>query len=33
MARAKIATCADLDQLDTWVRRAATANKVDELFG
>jgi hypothetical protein len=31
-AREKIAGCTDLDQLDTWVRRAATADKVDELF-
>jgi hypothetical protein len=31
-AREKIAGCADLDQLDTWARRAATADKVNELF-
>jgi hypothetical protein len=31
-ARERIAGCADLDQLDTWARRAATANKVNELF-
>jgi hypothetical protein len=30
--RADIAGCTDLGQLDTWVRRAATANKVHELF-
>jgi hypothetical protein len=31
-AREQIAACTDLDQLDMWVRRAATADKVDELF-
>jgi len=30
--RQDIAGCTDLDQLDTWVRRAATASKVHELF-
>ena len=30
--REDIAGCTDLDQLDTWIRRAATANKVQELF-
>ena len=30
--REDIAGCTDLDQLDTWVRRAVTANKVHELF-
>jgi hypothetical protein len=30
--RERIAGCTDLDQLDTWVRRAATATKVDDLF-
>jgi len=30
--REEIATCTDLDQLDTWVRLAATATKVNELF-
>jgi hypothetical protein len=29
--RARIASCTDLDQLDTWVRRAATANKIQDL--
>ncbi len=32
-ARARISACRDLDQLDSWVRRAATADSVDELFG
>ena len=27
-----ITSCTDLDQLDTWIRRAATATKVQELF-
>jgi hypothetical protein len=31
-ARARITECTDLDQLDTWIRRAATAGSVDELF-
>ncbi len=31
-ARERITGCTDLDQLDTWVRRAATVNTVDELF-
>jgi hypothetical protein len=30
--RKDITSCTDLDQLDTWIRRAATANKVQELF-
>lgn len=30
--RDRITACTDLDQLDTWVRRAATADKVDDLF-
>ena len=30
--REDIISCTDLDQLDTWIRRAATANKVQELF-
>jgi hypothetical protein len=32
-ARARILECTDLDQLDTWVRRAATADSLDDLFG
>ncbi len=32
-ARARVCACRDLDQLDSWVRRAATADSVDELFG
>jgi flagellar biosynthesis/type III secretory pathway protein FliH len=30
--REDIIGCTDLDQLDTWIRRAATATKVQELF-
>src|SRR5262249_56374514 len=30
--REDITNCTNLDQLDTWIRRAATANKVQELF-
>jgi hypothetical protein len=31
-ARERITSCADVDQLETWIRRAATAEKIDELF-
>ena len=31
-ARMRITDCTDLDQLDTWIRRAVTAVSVDELF-
>lgn len=31
-ARTRISGCTDLDQLDTWIRRAAMAESVDELF-
>ena len=31
-ARERIMRCTDLDQLETWVRRAATVSTVDELF-
>ena len=31
-ARNRITGCADLSQLETWVRRAATADKVQDLF-
>lgn len=31
-ARTRIAGCADLDQLDAWIRRAATADTVNDLF-
>ncbi len=31
-ARERIADCADIDQLDVWIRRAATVTKADELF-
>lgn len=30
--RQDITGCTDLDQLDTWIRRAVTANKVHDLF-
>jgi hypothetical protein len=30
--REDITGCTDLDQLDTWIRRAATASKVQDLF-
>ena len=29
--RARISGCADLDQLDAWIRRAATAHKIQDL--
>lgn len=32
-ARERIMRCTDLDQLETWVERAATVSTVDELFG
>jgi hypothetical protein len=31
--RARITACADAIQLDTWIRRAATADTIDALFG
>ena len=31
-AHARITSCTDLYQLDSWLRRAATANSIDELF-
>jgi hypothetical protein len=31
-ARARITECADIDQLDTWVRRAATVESIADLF-
>jgi len=31
-ARARITGCSDLVQLDTWIRRAATADSIDDLF-
>jgi len=31
-ARARIAECSDIDQLDAWVRRAVTADSVHDLF-
>jgi hypothetical protein len=30
--RERITTCTDIEQLDAWVRRAATATTVDDLF-
>ena len=30
--RVRITECSDLDQLDTWVRRAATADSINDLF-
>lgn len=31
-ARARITECTDIEQLDTWVRRAATATSIQDLF-
>jgi hypothetical protein len=31
-ARARITECSDLDQLETWVRRAVTAASMRDLF-
>jgi Arc/MetJ-type ribon-helix-helix transcriptional regulator len=31
-ARNRITACTDIDQLDVWVRRAATAESIDDLF-
>ncbi|MGH3612156.1 MAG: hypothetical protein ACRDRK_05995 [Pseudonocardia sp.] len=31
-ARARIAECSDIDQLDTWERRAVTVDSVHDLF-
>lgn len=31
-ARVRVTGCTDLDQLDNWVRRAATATSADDLF-
>lgn len=31
-ARARIASCTDLDQLTTWIRRAATADSIDDVL-
>jgi hypothetical protein len=30
-SRTKILGCTDLDLLDTWIRRAATADKIEDL--
>ncbi|MBV9315740.1 MAG: hypothetical protein JO100_18855, partial [Pseudonocardia sp.] len=30
--RNRITSCTDLDQLNTWIRRAATATSIDDLF-
>ncbi|WP_153532714.1 hypothetical protein [Actinomadura macrotermitis] len=32
-AREQITGCTDLDQLEAWVRRAATIQTTDQLFG
>jgi len=29
----RILACTDLDQLDTWLRRAGTATTVDDVIG
>jgi hypothetical protein len=31
--RARVLACADLDELERWIRRAATVPSADELFG
>ena len=31
--RTRITACQDIEQLTTWIRRAATADSVDDLFG
>jgi hypothetical protein len=31
-AQARITSCTDQYQLDSWLRRAVTANSIDELF-
>jgi hypothetical protein len=31
-ARARITSCSDLYQLDSWIRRAVTADSIDDLF-
>jgi hypothetical protein len=31
-ARTRITECSDLGQLDTWIRRAATADSIQDLF-
>jgi hypothetical protein len=31
--RVKIAACTDVDQLDTWIRRAATAATIEDVVG
>ena len=31
--RARISGCDDVSLLETWVRRAATVDSIDELFG
>lgn len=32
-ARARITGCTDLARLDSWIRRAATATTIQDLFG
>lgn len=31
-ARDRITGCTDLDQLDAWIRRAATADSIEDLL-
>ena len=31
--RARLVECADLEQLETWGRRAATADSAEDIFG
>jgi hypothetical protein len=31
--RAEIAACTDIDQLDAWIRRAATADRIEDVLG
>jgi hypothetical protein len=30
--RARIVACSDIEQLKVWIRRAATADSIDEVF-
>jgi hypothetical protein len=32
-ARERITSCTDVEQLDAWIRHAATASRIEELFG
>jgi hypothetical protein len=31
-ARARISSCTDLEQLESWIRQAATVERVEDLF-